>query len=58
MKIGKYLLIKLLIFGKIELYDVANLTKSFLETLLPGFRTLSREVWEAFWNCLATNDGE
>ena len=28
MKIGKYLLIKLLIFGKIELYDVANLTES------------------------------
>ena len=47
-KIGKYLLIKLLIFGKIGLYDVTNLTESVPKTLLRGFRALSRDISETF----------
>ena len=43
-KIGKYLLIKLLIFGKIGLYDVKNLTEFVPKTLLRGFRALSRDI--------------
>ena len=39
-KIGKYLLMKLLIFGKIGLYDVTNLTESVANTLLRGYRAL------------------
>ena len=57
-EIVKYLLITLLIFGKIGLYDVTNLTESVLKTFLWGFHALSRDIWETFWNCLATNDGE
>ena len=57
-KIGKYLLIKLLIFDKMGLYDVTNLSEPVPKTLLLGFRALSRDIWETFWNCLATNDGE
>ena len=56
-KISKHLIIKLLRFGKIGLYDVAKLMEPFPETLLRGFRALSREVWESFRDCLATNDG-
>ena len=55
-KIGKYLLIKLLIFGKIGLYDNTNLIESVLKTLLWSFPALSREIWDTFLNCLATND--
>ena len=47
-KIGTYLLIKLLIFGKIGLHDVTNLTESFPKTLLQGFRALSRDISESF----------
>ena len=43
-KIGRYLLIKLLILSKIGLYDVTNLTESVLKTLLRGFRALSRDI--------------
>ena len=43
-KIGKYLLINLLIFGKIGSYDVKNLTESIAKTLLQDFRPLSREI--------------
>ena len=43
-KRGKYLLIKLLIFGKIGLYDVTNLTESVPKTLLWGYCTLSRDI--------------
>ena len=43
-KIRKDLLIKLLIFSKMGLYDVANLTESVLETLQGGFRALPREI--------------
>ena len=39
-KIGKYLLMKLLVFGKIGLYDVTNLTESVSKTLLRGLRAL------------------
>ena len=48
-KTGKYLLVKLLICGKIWLYDVTNLTESILKT---------SDIWETFWNYLATNGGE
>ena len=47
-KIGKHFLIKLLIVGKMEFYDVKNLTASVLKTLLRGFLALSREIWEIF----------
>ena len=57
-KIGKYLLIKLLIFSKIELYDVTNLTEFVPKTLLQGFCPLSRDIWETFWNHVVINDGE
>ena len=40
-------------FGKIGLHDVKNLTESVLETLLQGFRALSRQILETFKNCLA-----
>ena len=43
-KIGKYLLIKLLIFGKIGLYDVTNWAESVPKTLLRGFHALSRDI--------------
>ena len=43
-KICKDLLIKLLIFSKMGLYDVANLTESVLETLQGDFRALPREI--------------
>ena len=43
-KIGKYLLIKPLIFGNKGLYDVTNLTESVVKTLLRGFRALSRDI--------------
>ena len=57
-KISKYLLIKLLIFGKIGLYDVTNLKESVPKALLQSLRALSRDIWETFWNCLAAKDGE
>ena len=57
-KIGKYLLIKLLVYGKIGLYDVTNLTESVPKTLLWVFHALSWDIWETFWNCSTTNDGE
>ena len=41
-KIGKYLLIKLLILGKIGLSDNSNLKEAVLKTLLWGFRALPR----------------
>ena len=47
-EMGKYLLIKLLIFRKIGLYDVTNLIESVPTTLLRGFRALSRDIWETF----------
>ena len=43
-KICKKLLINLIIFGKMGLYDVANLTESVIETLLRGLHALSREI--------------
>ena len=43
-KIGKYLLMKLLIFGKIGLYDVTNWAESVPKTLLRGFHALSRDI--------------
>ena len=43
-KIGKYLLIKLLIFDKIGLYDVTNSTESVRKTLLRGFGASLREI--------------
>ena len=47
-KIGKHLLIKLLIFGKIGLYDVTSLTEFVPKTLLRGFCALSRDISETF----------
>ena len=41
---GKYFSIKLLIFGKIRLCDVKNLTESIPKILLRDFRALSREI--------------
>ena len=43
-KIGKNVLIKLLLFDKIGLYDVTDLKESVLETLLRGFHALPREI--------------
>ena len=57
-EIGKCLLIKLLIFCEIGLYDVTILTESVPKTLLRCFGALSREIRETFWNCLATNKKE
>ena len=43
-KIGKSVLMKLSILGKIGLYDVTNLTESVPKTLRRGLRTLPREM--------------
>ena len=43
-KVGKYLLIKLLIFGKLGLYGITNWTESVPKTLLWGFHALSQDI--------------
>ena len=57
-KTDKYLLIKLLILGQIGLYKIKNLKKFVPKALLRGFHAISEEIWEIFWSCFATNDGE